>query len=123
MAKRHLSDESTGQRIRRLRRAKGLSQETLGQRVGLSQRMMAYYEIQGGIPSADLLRKLADALGVSTDMLLGRASEPHRAAPPTSNLRLLKRLMRVEELPSHDRKMILKLIDTMANEVRRRKAS
>ena len=85
--------------------------------------MMAYYEIQGGIPSADLLRKLADALGVSTDMLLGRASEPHRAAPPTSNLRLLKRLMRVEELPSHDRKMILKLIDTMANEVRRRKAS
>jgi transcriptional regulator with XRE-family HTH domain len=123
MGKGRLSDESTGQRMRRLRQSKGLSQEALGDRVGLSQRMVAYYEIQGGVPSADLLRKLADALGVSTDLLLGRAPESHKAAPPTSNLRLLKRLMRVEELPPHERKVVLKMIDTMANEVRRRKAS
>ncbi len=112
--------ESTGARLRRLRLAKGLTQAELGRRVGLSQRMVAYYEIQGGVPSADLLRGLADALDVSSDVLLGRAASRRAAALPEASLRLWKRLKRLEELPDHDRKAVLKIIDTMADAARRK---
>jgi transcriptional regulator with XRE-family HTH domain len=108
------SEETTGQRVRRFRLAQGLTQVELGNRVGLSQRMVAYYEAQGGVPSADLLRKLADALRLSTDVLLGRAASARGPRGVTINPRLLRRLKRIEELPEHDRKTVLKMIEALA---------
>ena len=112
--------ESLGQRIRHLRKAKGLTQTELGRRVGISPRMMAYYEIQGGVPSANLLGKLADALCVSLDVLAGRASAPRRPGETPEDFRLWRRLKRVAELPVHDQKTILKMIETMADATRRK---
>ncbi len=114
--------EPFGLRLRRFRLAKGLTQAALGRVVGLSNRMVAYYEIQGGTPAPDLLLKLAEALDVSTDALAGRKTAPRRDEPLTpESLRLWRRLKRIEELPLHDRKTILKMIDAMADA--RRKAS
>lgn len=113
--------ETTGQQVRRLRLARGLTQAELGKAVGLSQRMVAYYEAQGGVPSAELLRKFADALDVSTDALLGRTATRRESPEPQINLRLWRRVRRIEELPSHDRKTILKMIDAMANQAGNRK--
>ena len=66
-----------GERIRRLRLAKGLTQTELGRRTGLSKRMVAYYEIQGGMPSAALLVRLAEALGVSLAVLAASSKTYH----------------------------------------------
>jgi transcriptional regulator with XRE-family HTH domain len=115
---RRVPDEGLGERIRRFRLAKGLSQTELGKLVGLSKRMVAYYEIQGGNPPSDLLIRLADALGVPLAMLAGRREKAPPRTPPVS-LRLWKRLKRIEELPEHDRKTILKMIETMADARRR----
>lgn len=113
--------ETFGTRLRRLRLEKGLTQLQLGRRVGLSNRMVAYYEIEGGEPRPDLLSRLAEALGVSLDVLAGR-QKPSRTSPGLSaSPRLWRRLKRIEELPLHDRKTILKMIDAMADA--RRKAS
>ena len=60
-----------GDRLRQLRKEQGLTQTELGKRMGISQRLVAYYEAQGGSPSPELLVKFADALGVSTNTLLG----------------------------------------------------
>jgi len=118
------SSESFGQRLRRLRTAKGLTQAELGRLVGLSNRMVAYYEIQGGVPSSELFKSLAEALGVSLDALAGLERAPKRPAPTaTENPRLWRRLKRIEELPVHDRKAVLKMIDAMADQAHRRKAS
>ncbi len=114
--------ESLGARIRRFRRLKGLTQIELARQVGLSPRMMAYYEIQDGTPSWELLVKLADALGVTMDALAGRQDGSRKSAARSLDPRLLRRLKRIEELPLHDRKTILKMIDAMANETTRRKA-
>ena len=113
--------EPFGQRLRRLRLAKGLTQAELGRTVGLSNRMVAYYEIQGGVPSSELFKSLAEALGVSMDALAGLERAPKRTAPTaTENPRLWRRLKRIEELPVHDRKAVLKMIDAMADAVRRK---
>ena len=121
--RKSLSDkgEPFGQRLRRLRLAKGLTQAELGRTVGLSNRMVAYYEIQGGVPSSELFKSLAEALGVSMDALAGLERAPKRTAPTaTENPRLWRRLKRIEELPVHDRKAVLKMIDAMADAVRRK---
>jgi len=50
---------------------KGLSQTDLGKRVGVSQRVVTYYEVRGVSPTPELLVRIAGALDVSTDVLLG----------------------------------------------------
>ena len=115
-SKKALVQESIGDRIRRLRLAHGLTQQQLALRVGLSRRMLAYYEIQGGEPRPDLLVKFAQVLDASVDTLTGYQSSPRRPAPPRpENPHLWRRLKRIEELPLHDRKTILKMIDAMAD--------
>jgi transcriptional regulator with XRE-family HTH domain len=118
-----LPGETFGERLRRFRLAKGLTQLGLGQRLGISKRMVAYYEIQGGTPAPDLLVKLADALDVTTDTLSGRKPGARQGPLTPESLRLWRRVKRIEELPLHDRKAILKMIDAMAESVSRRKAS
>jgi transcriptional regulator with XRE-family HTH domain len=55
--------EGFGERLARLRKARGLTQAALGESVGLSQRMIAYYKAQGGQPPGPILPELARALG------------------------------------------------------------
>ena len=63
--------------ITRLRKERGLTQEQLGQLVGVSAQAVSKWE-KGGAPDVDLLPVLADRLGVSMDALFGRA-EPSTA--------------------------------------------
>ncbi len=115
--------ETVGDRIRRYRKAKAWTQTQLGEAVGISQRLVAYYEAQGGSPSPDLLMSFAEALGVTTNALLGvdrtRGAEPMTAG----SLRLWKRFRRLEQLPEHDRKTVLKMIDTLAENASRKRGA
>lgn len=111
-ARKRRGDETLGDRIRRFRKLKGLTQTELGEIVGISQRLMTYYETQGGTPSADLLARFAEALDVSTDMLLGRTGV---AETPPVSLRLWRRLRRIEKIAPQDQKAILKMIDALAD--------
>jgi transcriptional regulator with XRE-family HTH domain len=116
--------ETVGDRIRQIRRAKGLTQADLAQHVGISRRAAVYYEAEGGSPSADLLARYAQALGVTTDVLAGLKAPPKSVSTEQpESLRLWRRLKRIESLPIHDRKAILKMIDAMTERVGRRKAS
>lgn len=108
-----------GARLTALRQAKGLTQDELGAAVGISNRMIAYYERDGAQPPGAILVELARALGVSTDELLGVKPVRETLSPKTA--RLLKRLRRVEELPAADQRAVLKLVDAML-ETRRRAA-
>lgn len=116
---------SFGNRLRELRKLKGITQEELAASVSLSRRMIVYYETQGGSPSPDLLVKLARALGVSCEILLGQKQPARRqsaSAVQLEDVRLLRRLKRLEELPLHDRKAVLRMIDALADRVGKRKA-
>jgi transcriptional regulator with XRE-family HTH domain len=103
--------EGFGPRLAELRKARGLTQEELGQRVGVSQRMMAYYEQEDAQPPGALLVELARILEVSTDELLG--VEPLKESVSARQARIRKRLRQVEELPPADQRAILKLVDAL----------
>jgi transcriptional regulator with XRE-family HTH domain len=72
-----LADDTIGQRIRRARRRKGWTQAELGLRSGLRESVICKYELGYHIPNPENLSRIADALGVSVDYLLGRESEHH----------------------------------------------
>lgn len=57
-------EDRVGANVRRLRKAKGLSQEGLAHEAGMSMRYLAGLERGEENPSLAFLVKLADALGV-----------------------------------------------------------
>lgn len=63
-----------GERLKRLRKERGLTQAELGSRVGLSKAVVSKYENAIGYPSYDVLIQLAAFFRVSTDYLLGVAA-------------------------------------------------
>lgn len=117
--------ETLGDRIRRYRLAKGLTQAELAKLVGASQRMINYYEVHGVSPAPELLVKIADALDVSIDELFGRKPRARRAAgaaPAGESLRRRRRLKRIEELSRDDQAALLRMMDALADRSSKRKA-
>ena len=100
-----------GQRLKAIRTSKALTQQELGERVGVSQRVVAYYEADDAQPPGALLVELATALDVSADELLG--IEPLKEKLPPKTARIRRRLQQVEDLPTADQKAILKFVDAL----------
>lgn len=64
------------QRLRDARQLRDLNQEGLAQLSGLQASAVSHFETGGRKPSFDNLKRLADALDVTTDYLLGRVDDP-----------------------------------------------
>ena len=64
-----------GDRLKLLRKEKGLKQVEIVERFNQSPRAYQYYESAAHYPEIPDLIKLADFFGVSTDYLLGRSQE------------------------------------------------
>lgn len=77
-----------GQRIQRLRKQKGLSQEELAAQIGVARQTISKWELDQSTPDIPLLSKLSDLFRVSTDHLIkGEPFSCSSAAPssPTEN--------------------------------------
>jgi len=104
------SGESFGGRLARLRPAAGYTQRELASEIGISHRMVAYYEKEAGHIPIDLLPLLARTLEVSADQLLG--IEKIKTNSRVRDTRLWRRFSQIEKLPPSDRKPLVHLIDT-----------
>ncbi len=60
-----------GAKLKTLRRASGMTQKQLADRLWLSKAMVSYYEQSLRYPSPEMLVKIAGVFHVSTDFLLG----------------------------------------------------
>lgn len=104
-----------GNRIAEIRRQRGLSQDELAELATLSRISVARYETGKIEPGAKALGRIADALEVSTDVLLGRQEEPPDAGgrdePKTVEARTVSAGM--DKLPKEQREMILNMVRAM----------
>ena len=62
-------------RLKELRKAKGLSQVTLAERLGLSKSTIGAYETGDITPSVDALNLIADFFNVDMNFLLGKEDQ------------------------------------------------
>jgi transcriptional regulator with XRE-family HTH domain len=98
------SSEALGERILQLRRRRDLSQADLASRVGSTPTQISKYERGAYEPKAELLARLAEALGTSTDFLItGRE--------PDSGLEALR--PRLERLPAELRLGLVEFLDRL----------
>jgi transcriptional regulator with XRE-family HTH domain len=105
------SSETFGQRLARLRKAAGYSQTDLAAEVGISRRMVAYYEVETDHPPTSLLPALCRALRVTADVLLGLDQSPKKERP--SDARLWRRIKELEELSPRERRKVVDVIDAL----------
>jgi transcriptional regulator with XRE-family HTH domain len=118
------SRQALGARIRRYRLEKGLTQTQLGKLVGVSQRVVAYYEVRGVSPPPELLLRICDALKVPVEELFGRKKGPKgQTGSPSRNVRRQRHINRLDELTPADRKALFRIIDALAERNLRRKAT
>jgi transcriptional regulator with XRE-family HTH domain len=78
--------------------------------VGITQRMVAYYEAPDAQAPSHLLPQMAQALGVSVDVLLGLAAP--RAPKKIATNRLERRLLEIEKLDPKAKRQITQLLDS-----------
>lgn len=71
-----------GERIRQTRQLRGYSQQELASKIGISMNSLYHYEKNRKTPSAEVVAKLAEALGVSADYLLGLTDDPAPKGKP-----------------------------------------
>jgi len=63
-------------RIRELRTLHQMTQRELSDKLGLTPKMISFYELGERNPPNDILNKMADIFSVTTDYLLGRTNTP-----------------------------------------------
>ncbi|MCR4289399.1 MAG: helix-turn-helix domain-containing protein [Candidatus Scalindua sp.] len=104
-----LGNETVGQRIARLRKERGYTQIELAERMSIIQGLISDYERDKLRLHGEMVVRFAQALEVTADELLGLNSSKNGVKP---NLKILRRLKKIESLPASSQKTLLKTIDT-----------
>jgi transcriptional regulator with XRE-family HTH domain len=97
-------------RLKKARVDKGLSQTELANLVGIHYTQVGRYENKGSQPSAEVLAKLANALGVSSDFLTNGSTD-ELAENTLSDKELLNQFKAIEKMSDNDKNIIKTLID------------
>ena len=72
---------TTGQKIQALRKGRGLTQEQLAARLGVSRQAVSRWELDETLPDTQNLLPLKEALGVSIDTLLDSTRDLEEPTP------------------------------------------
>jgi len=102
-----------------IRQAQGLTQAELGQKIGVSEKMIEYYERRAVNIKSDTIKKLAVALKVSADELLGL--KPITTIGRKS--KVLQKLEQVSALPKRDQELAVNMLDRIIGTASKKKAS
>lgn len=89
-----------GERLRELRKQKNLTQRQLADLIGVKNSIISFYEVGDRIPSPEVIIKLASALHVSADYLLGIEKEES---------------IIITGLDENDIRLVRLLVDTLRN--------
>lgn len=93
-----------GQNIQTARKAKGMSQETLAEKIGVSRQALGKWEKDTALPGLDNLQALAAELGTGVDALLGAQAES--PAAPAVTLDALRDLLAARDAEEKRRRRL-----------------
>ena len=116
-----LDMEGFTERLKQLRQARSLSQTRLAELLGVLPRTYNRWERGGHVPHAEMLVKIADALQVSVDELLGRRDAI--TEPKIRNPDLHQLVQEVDELPDEEQRALIVVMDGLVRSSRVAKAA
>ena len=98
-----------GSRIASLRKELGLTQVQLAETLGISQQMVASYEVGRRRILVSMLPQLSHALKVQTDALLGNETKMKRGPAP----KWQQQIEAIAQLPKAQQRFVLQVLDTV----------
>jgi transcriptional regulator with XRE-family HTH domain len=104
------------ERLRAAREIRKLSQGDLATKTGFQPSAISHFETGGRSPSFDNLKRLADALNVTTDYLLGRTEEAGITGPAIGKL-----FRHAEHFTDDDLKALENMAEALAKKNRQSK--
>lgn len=105
-----------GNKVAQLRKERDLSRDELGEKIGTSGAIVGRYERGDMKPSIEIAAKIAEALDVSLDFLMGLSSEL------VKDKKMVTRLEDIKKLPEKERDKIFEYIDLIIRDVKIKKA-
>jgi transcriptional regulator with XRE-family HTH domain len=105
-----------GEKLAYSRKQKKASQQELGKLSGISGDIIGKNERDEMKPSIETAKKLADALEVSLDYLVGDADLK------MLDKKTLQRIEDIEKLPEDERKVIYKVLDSLLRDAKAKQA-
>ncbi|MBC6427306.1 MAG: helix-turn-helix transcriptional regulator [Ekhidna sp.] len=93
-----------GSRITELRKTKNWSQSQLAKNIEVSREIVGRYERNDAVPSIEVAKRLANALDVSLDYLVGNAE---KKLDKTTR----KKIQEINKLDADDKKMVYTFLD------------
>ena len=100
-----------GARIAELRKTHGLTQVQLAEALGLTQQMIASYEVGRRRLPVSLLPAIAQALAVSIEALIGQKEPAPGKRGPAPKLQ--QQMQRIQRLPRAKQRFVMEMIDTV----------
>lgn len=111
--KRH----AAGAHLAKLRQEAGLTQTRLAELIGERQQAVAYWETADHPPRSESLPKIAAALGVTVEEILGvDAHSKKKPGPPSRAQRLIEE---ISELPRGQQEKLFEVISALINQYKR----
>ena len=101
-----------GAKIKEVRKEQGLSQGELGRLSGIHEKLVSKYENERIKPTADTLKKIAQALHISADYLIFD-NTPKEGKVELKDVELFSMFKEVEDMGEEERETIKKVIDAM----------
>lgn len=99
-----------GSHLLALREAAGLTQKQLADKLGVSVSNVGFWERWDKPPRGDIIPALADALGVSVDVLLGTTPPKPKPAPKG---RLHEAFQAAAKLPRRQQQKIAEVVEAL----------
>lgn len=90
-------NESSGQRLARLRKEHGYTQVELAKKLGIIQSLVSDYETDRLRLPSELAVRIAVALDITTDELL--RPQPKKSPRKKPSLKIVRRMEEIEKLP------------------------
>ncbi len=104
-----------GERLASVRKSKKISQEELAKAIGAHAPVIGRYERGEVKPSIEVAAKIANALAVSLDYLVGNTDR-------LLNKTILNRIVDVQKLPDKDQEHLFVMIDAFLRDAKTRQA-
>jgi transcriptional regulator with XRE-family HTH domain len=101
--------KALGARVAELRGGLGMTQQQFADLLGVTQQVIASYEIGRRRVPVSVLPALARALAVSVEDLIGEARQPGKRGPAP---KIQQQLERITKLPKAQQRFIMQMIDT-----------
>lgn len=102
------------QRLRAARESRKMSQGELAEKAGFQPSAISHFETGSRSPSFDNLKRLADALTVTTDYLLGRVDQPTLSGPSVGKV-----FRHAENLTADDLQALENMAEALAKKNRK----